>query len=177
MRTSRLGLLFLAKCEPLVTVAYRDGLFVRVGFGGKDPALLPGDEMSVAEAFRRLKTDVATRELVVDRLLKVPVQQHEWDALVSLYCQVRSRGMRAVVRLLNESKRQEAADEFLKWGTNEAGEIDLDLLRRRERERLLFMHAAYGNDLLTLPLWRGDPQTTEPEMYTVQEEDLADVSA
>src|SRR5215217_6357648 len=111
MKTSRLGLLFIAKCEGLAT----------------------SDEMTVA-----------TRELVVDRLLKVPVRQHEWDALMSLGS---SGGLKAVVRRLNASKRQEAADEFLKWSTNAAGEIELDLLRRRERERLLFMHAAYGDDL------------------------------
>lgn len=174
MKTSRLGLLFIAQREALVTVSYQDGQHFSIGFGSNDPALKHGDEITVAEAFRRLKTDVATRELVVDRLLKIPVRQHEWDALMSLYYQGGSDGLRAVVKLLNESKRQEAADEFLQWDKNAAGEHKPGLLRRRERERLMFMHGVYGDNLLTLPMWRGNPKTTPREEYHVQEEDLAD---
>lgn len=177
MRTSRLGVLFIAQREALVLRAYRDGIHHSIGFGSNDPALKPGDEITVAEAFRRLKTDIATRELVVDRMLKVPVKQHEWDALVSLYYQGGSDGLRAVCKLLNAGKHQEAADEFLKWGTNAKGEPMAGLLRRREREREMFLRASYGDDLMTLPMWRGNPRTTPREEYHVQEEDLVDVPA
>src|SRR6476659_2848064 len=107
MSLSRNGLLQLAGFEALVLTAYKDGEHHSIGFGSNDPKLKPGDTITAKEAFTRLKADVAKREPIVNKALKVPVTQHQFDALFSLYYQGGSDGLKAVADLINAGEMRE----------------------------------------------------------------------
>src|ERR1044072_7051385 len=121
MRTSRQGLLFLARREGLVFTAYQDGEHMSIGFGSNDPKLREGDQITVNDAFDRLKKDVERREGAVERALRRPVSQQQWDAIFSLYYQGGSDGLKAVANHVNNNDMKLAAEEFLKGDTNAAG--------------------------------------------------------
>lgn len=171
MQVSRNGLLFVACREALVLTAYQDGQHLSIGFGSNDPSLKEGDTISVREAFDRLRRDVDARARLVSGALRVEVEQHQFDALFSLFYQGGSDGYRAVLKLINDSKMDEAADEFLRWDTNAKGEHKTGLMRRRVMERRLFLNADYG-DLTRIPFWRGNPRETLREEYVLKEGDL-----
>jgi len=171
MRTSRLGVLFIARREGLVLTAYQDGEHKSIGFGSNDPTLKEGDTITVKEAFQRLKADIEKREKSVEKALKVPLEQHEWDALFSLFYQGGSDGLKAVAGLINDGMKLQAAEEFLNWDTNAAGEHKEGLMKRRRLERDLFLNANYG-DIDPIPYWEGNPRTTAMKQYRVTDEDL-----
>ena len=89
-----------------------------------------------ADAFALLAKDVRPREVFVDQVVKVPLNQCEFDALVSLVFNIGTGAFQGstVLRKLNEGKRTEAADAFRMWIKGGAG-----LKNRRERERKLFL--------------------------------------
>jgi GH24 family phage-related lysozyme (muramidase) len=171
VKLSRLGLLFIARREGLVLTAYQDGEHHSVGFGHNDPALKPGDTISVRRAFELLKGDVRKREPNVVKALDRDVKPHEFDALFSLYYQGGSDGLQAVAEHINAGNMLKAADEFLKWDTNAKGEHLRGLLKRRRAERDIFLNADYG-ELTPIPFWRGDPRKTERGEYIIQDDDL-----
>lgn len=171
MRTSRQGLLFIARREGLVLSAYQDGEHMSIGFGSNDPKLREGDQITVKDAFTRLKKDVERREGAVERALKRPVTQEQWDAVFSLYYQGGSDGLMAVANHINNNEMKLAAEEFLSWDTNAAGVHMPGLLKRRRLEQDIFLNGDYG-DLNPIPYWVGDPRKTARDEYYVTEDDL-----
>ena len=91
------------------------------------------------DALALLAKDVMPREQFVDDVVKVPLSQNEFDALVSLAFNIGTGAFAdsTVLRKLNAGKRDEAADAFRMWIKGGAG-----LKNRRERERELFLSTA-----------------------------------
>lgn len=179
MKTSRNGLLFIARREAGVLVPYPDGwnkqanrkLFSQ-GIGHSDADLTADSPpITIPEMFARFKQDVAERDLVLGRRIKVPVEQHQWDALASLHFQSGNRYVWEIVALINDGKWDEAGQTFLLCDANLAGERKKGLAKRRIAEHILFNTGEYG-ELSPIPFWRGDPRTTKREEYIVQEGDL-----
>jgi len=178
MQLSRNGTIFLACREAIVTVAYQDGPHCSIGMGSNDPSLKPGDAITVKEAFARLKRDVASREAIVNRLLKVPVSQQQFDALFDLYYQNGNkpdgqgrRGFDHMASLINARDFGAAAAYFPECDRNSAGQQMAGLHKRRVLEQAVFLRGDYG-DLSTVPFWPGDPKTTPRQTYTIQPGDL-----
>lgn len=169
---SRNGLLFIARREALVLVAYQDGPHKSIGFGHNNPKLNDGDRITAKEAFALLKQDVASREKRVSDLLKVPVTQNQFDALMSLHYQSGNRYMPAVVALVNAKEIKVAAELFPLCDRNLAGDEIEGLKKRRELEVKVFVDSDYGNDLLDIPFWEGNPRSTPRKTYKVQPGDL-----
>jgi lysozyme len=95
--------------------------------------------------------DVRTAENAVERSVKVPLSQNQYDALVSLAYNIGggSFATSTLVQELNSGNNSEAADQFLAWDkiTNKRTgnrEPDKGLTRRRNDERSLFLYGAYG---------------------------------
>jgi lysozyme len=83
--------------------------------------------------------DMEGFEAAVRRLVKVPLNQHQFDALVSFTynCGEGNLSKSTLLKKVNASDFDGAAKEFVKW--NKAnGEILDGLTRRRESESLLF---------------------------------------
>lgn len=100
--------------------------------------------MAGAEAF--LKQDVVIAEHTVDSLVKVPLNQGMYDALVSFVFNLGADKFKSSTLLmrLNQGAYELAADEFPKWkyGTvNGKKQVLPGLVSRRAEERDLFLTA------------------------------------
>lgn len=172
MDLSQLGLRFIARREGLALVSYTDGRYFSIGFGHNDPKLKPGDTITVKEAFALLKEDVKPRAAEVTRMLKVPVNQHQFDALVSFYYQSGRKFVPDIIStLINVGDINHAAQLFPNCDTNSAGKHIPGLRRRRLLEQKIFLSGEYG-ELSPIPMWRGDPAKVKAEQYHVKDGDF-----
>jgi len=98
-----------------------------------------GDVWTQAQADAALLDDLEDAETCVNRQVKVPLQQEEFDALVSLAFNIGCNAFAGstLVRKLNESDYDGAAKEFLRW-SKQAGKVLPGLVRRRAAEAKLF---------------------------------------
>jgi len=144
VKTSKNGIKFLIREEGSRLKAYQDSRGIwTIGVGHTSaaglPKVTPFLKISKEEEETILLRDLKDSEEGILKLLKVSVNQNEFDALVSL---VHNIGIpqftgSSVLRLLNKNDRTGAANAFLLW--KKAGK-DLDiLLGRRKRERELFL--------------------------------------
>src|SRR5690606_10106222 len=88
MKTSSAGVAFIRRHEGAVLSAYRDPAGVlTIGVGHTSaagpPVVKPGMKITLEEADAILKRDLARFEESVSRLVKVPLSQPQFDALVS----------------------------------------------------------------------------------------------
>lgn len=170
MKTSILGMLFIARREALVLVPYQDGTHVSVGFGRNNPQPVP-ERITAQQAVRWLMEDIRSREPIVNKTLKAEVTQNQFDALLSAYYQGGTRNLNPLAELINAGDSDGAAELFPSLDTNRAGESKPGLRKRRVLEQAIFRDADYGQ-LLPLPLWEGDPHSTKPVDYWLTWEDL-----
>jgi lysozyme len=124
------------------TIQYPNGQKVSM----KDPAI------TEAQAIEFLEHEVNMKASVVEDMVKVPLNDNEYAALVSFSYNVGSNALQTstLLKLLNSGADKVAvADQFLRW--NKAGGKELKgLTRRREAERSLFLQpvAQYSGDEL-----------------------------
>lgn len=95
MKTSDKGMIALMQHEGIVPAPYADSVGVwtygighTAAAGAPDPKTLPmgmPDDLDAAlrEVMAVFKRDIATYEAAVNKAVKVPLEQHEFDALVS----------------------------------------------------------------------------------------------
>ena len=105
--------------------------------GPVDPDMEPITEVH-ADAL--LGRDLETSERWVSRLIKEPLSENQFSALVSFTFNVGAgEFQRSTLRMkLNRGEYQNAADEFPKW-RRAGGRILAGLVRRRTAERALFL--------------------------------------
>ncbi|MBK6851333.1 MAG: lysozyme [Burkholderiales bacterium] len=128
------GLRIIRQFEGLRLTAYREGKVWRIGYGHGGAA--PGQTISAAAAETLLRRDLRGCEGAVGTAVEVPINRNEFSALVSLCFTINERRFKAseVVALLNDDKRDEAAQAFRQW-VQPAG-----LAARRRREMTLFLN-------------------------------------
>jgi lysozyme len=142
VRLSQTGLDLIKEFEGLRLKAYSDiGVVPTIGYGTTGPDIKLGMEITKAEAEDLLRADVAAFEVGVSDLVKVAINQNEFDALVSFSYNVGLGALQSstLLRLLNDgSDRMVVASEFLRW--NKVGNKTIEgLTRRRKAERDLFL--------------------------------------
>lgn len=142
MKISSAGLELIQEFEGLRQKAYLDAVGVpTIGFGHTNGVKM-GQSITYAQAVDYLREDVEDAENAVDRLVKAPLSQNQFDALVSFTFNLGqgNLGKSTLLKKLNAGDYKGAADEFLKW--NKAGGRTLHgLVRRREAERKMFLGA------------------------------------
>jgi lysozyme len=160
MQMTDRGLLALVRHEGLVPGPYLDakavwtfGIGHTAAAGSPDPATMPRGmpadlDARVREAFRLFRADLARYETEVLRALTVPLEPHEFDALVSFHYNTGGAAKAALTRHLNAANRVAAADAFLNWRR------PASILPRREAERDLFRHGRYPGG--KIPVWSVD---------------------
>jgi lysozyme len=143
MRTSDKGLEFIKHHEGLETKAYpdpgsADGHPWAIGVGHTN-GVKKGDTCTVEQAMAWLREDVQGAEAAVSRLVKVPLTQDEFDALVSFVFNVGAGAFEksTLLRMLNDEDREGAAAQFDRWNKND-GKVMAGLTRRRKDEREMF---------------------------------------
>lgn len=160
MQTTGRGLLALIRHEGVVPGPYLDvkdvwtfGIGHTAAAGPPDPARMPrgmptDTQAGIREAFQLFRTDLATYEAEVLRAVKVPLQPHEFDALVSFHYNTGGIAKAALTRHLNAGNRVAAAAAFMGWLKPAA------IRSRREAERDLFARGIYPTG--TIPVWSVD---------------------
>lgn len=101
--------------------------------------------IDLKEAEELLKTDVAVFERGVKRLVKVPLTQGQYDALVVFAYNIGLGALQAstLMRLLNDREIKAAAEQFLRW--DKVGEVRMPgLTRRRKCEQAMFLGQNYS---------------------------------
>jgi len=144
MRTSQAGIDLIKRFEDFRARAYQDSAGVwTIGYGttaGAGVKVRPGMTISRAQAEEYLRDHLQQVERAVDRLVTVPLEQHEFDALVSFVYNVGGGAFAksTLRRKLNAGDRKAAANEFLRWN-KAGGKVLKGLKRRRAAERRMFL--------------------------------------
>lgn len=109
-----------------------------IGWGNTDH-VTPNMVIDTNEAMIRFLDDIEVVEKALARLVKVPLTQPQYDALVSFTFNLGAGNLAqsTLLKRINEGRMQDAANEFLKW-TRAKGKVLPGLVRRRSIERDLF---------------------------------------
>lgn len=154
MKTSSNGRKFIEGFEGLILQAYDDhndhvvepgqtpvGVLT-IGYGHTDaagpPKVYVGQKITQAEADQFLATDLSAVENSVNHLVKVPLNQNQFDALVSFEFNTGALGKSSVLTLLNGGDPVTAADHLLLYN-HAGGQVLTGLTRRREAEKAMFL--------------------------------------
>lgn len=137
---SKTGLALLKAFEGCELKAYQCQAGVwTIGYGATR-GVQPGLEITEEKATQWLRRDVRFAELAVEDLCStVPLEQHQFDALVSLVFNIGRSAFAGSTMLVCLRKRDYAGagEQFLRW-TKAGGKESAGLKRRREAERALF---------------------------------------
>jgi len=142
MQTSKRGIELIKSFEGLRLDAYPDpgtgGAPWTIGFG-TTAGVKPGQTITKERAEELLREDVKRFEGYVDRLVKVPLTQGQYDALVSFVYNLGPGALERSTLLdqLNRGDYDSAAEQFGRW-VKAGGKTLAGLVRRRAAERALF---------------------------------------
>lgn len=145
MRTSKNGIELIKKFEGIKTKAYKCPAGVwTIGYG-HTKNVQKGDTCTMAQAVEFLKEDLRVFECAINDLVKVELNQNQFDALVSFVYNVGAGAFQdsTLRKFLNAGHFPLAAGQFDRW--NKAGGVVLEgLVKRRAAEKELFL-APVGN--------------------------------
>lgn len=142
---SQEGINLIKKYEGLRTEAYRCPAGIpTIGYGhtgtvdGKKIEM--GMKITEKKAEKLLREDLQRFEKGVSDCVQVPLTQGQFDALVSFSFNlgVGSLQSSTLLKLLNQGKYKDAAEEFGKW-VKAGGKILDGLVKRRADEKKLFL--------------------------------------
>lgn len=147
MRTSPQGVAEIASHEAIVLSPYRDsrgiltiGVGHTKGAGAPDPASFPvGVEQPIDRILAVFRADLAKFEDRVNQAVKVPVAQHEFDALVSFDFNTGGIDKANLVKKLNAGDRAGAIKGFDGWHKPP------EIIGRRNKEKALFASGTYAS--------------------------------
>lgn len=149
MRTSDKGIISLVSHEGIVPGPYLDSVGVwtwgvghTAAAGGLKPANMPRGfpndlDATLDQVFAVFAKDIQKYEAGVLKALKVPVSQHEFDALVSFHYNTGAIAKAALTNFLNAGNRKAAADAFMNYRR------PAEIIERREAEQELFLTGKY----------------------------------
>ena len=145
MSTSPSGVELICGFEGLRLEAYDDGVGVwTVGFGTtKFPngmRVKKGDNCTLEQAKSYMQNDLKEFEQTVNGAVGVPLNQNQFDALVSLAYNIGTTAFKnsTLVKRLNDENYKGAADQFNVW-VNAGGKRMQGLVNRRAAEQALFL--------------------------------------
>lgn len=143
MKISQVGIDLIKSFEGCRLTAYYDAVHVlTIGYGSTGSHVKPGMKITQTEAEALLKKDLIRFENGVNELVNVPLNQFQFDSLVSFSFNLGLGNLKSstLLKKLNNKDYAGAALEFPKW--NKAGGKVLNgLTRRREAEKSLFLKA------------------------------------
>lgn len=141
MNISKNGIELIKRFEGCRLSAYRCPAGVwTIGYGHTGSNVRAGLQITQEQADNLLKQDLTVHCNNVSKLVKVPLTQNQFDALVSFEYNVGYGAFASstLLRLLNQKKYKESAEQFARW--KYAGKKVLaGLIRRRQAEKDLFL--------------------------------------
>lgn len=154
MKTSQAGVDLIKQFEGQRLTAYKcpAGIWT-IGYGhtsaAGEPTVQPGMTITYQEANAILVRDLGKYEDAVDRLVKVPLTQNQFDALVSFTYNVGEGALAksTLLKKLNAGQYDAVPAELMKW-TKGGGKELPGLVRRRRAE---------------CAMWRGVSENSSPD--------------
>ena len=145
MQISNNGVELIKSFEGCELVAYLDAVDKwTIGYGWTHPvdgkSICRGMSIDQDTADRLLRTGLVSYENDVLKMVRVKLNQNQFDALVSFAynCGSRALSTSTLLKKLNTGDYSGAADEFLRWD-KAGGRILAGLTKRRQAERELFL--------------------------------------
>lgn len=138
--------------EGVALIKHFEGLFLKaylcparvwtIGYGHtglkhSDGTVAKGRVITKEEAEDLLRVDLGKMGLEVKRLVRFPLLQHQFDALVSFQFNLGKLGSSTLLRKLNAGDDSGAAAEFARWVYADGNRLK-GLVRRRAAERAMF---------------------------------------
>ena len=139
MKTSESGRKLIAEHEGIKLSAYKCSAGVwTIGFGHTN-GVTKDTRCTIEQAHEWLSDDLADAELAVRNLVKVPLNQNQFDALVSFTFNLGAGALSrsTLLKHLNAGNYSAAAGQFKLWNMA-GGKPVLGLTRRRAAEADLF---------------------------------------
>jgi lysozyme len=142
MNISQNGIDMIKKFEGCVLVGYKDVVGVPTIGYGHTGGVVVGQRITQARANELLNQDLKKFVDGVNRLVKVPVNQNQFDSLVSFSFNLGLGSLEksTLLKKLNTKDYEGASKEFDKWIYAD-GEIYQGLVNRRNAEETLFRKA------------------------------------
>lgn len=149
MKTSPAGIFALTLHEGIVPGPYLDSVGVwtwgighTAAAGPPRPVDLPRGmpanlDSALARVFEQFRLDLAKYEAAVNRAVKVPLKQHQFDALVSFHYNTGAIAKAKLIGMLNAGDLAGAARGFMSWVK------PLEIKKRREAEMVLFRYGTH----------------------------------
>ncbi len=144
MKTSQAGIDLIHSFESLRLKAYpdpgsKDGKPWTVGYGSTGADIGPGTVWTKEKADQRFASDLMKFEQAVSLLVKVPLTQYQFDALVSFAYNLGIGSLKSstLLKMLNEGYYSNAGLQILRWTKNDGVEM-AGLVRRRKAELKMF---------------------------------------
>ncbi|MNS43643.1 Lysozyme RrrD [compost metagenome] len=145
MVVSLFGVDLICSLEGKRLFAYDDGVGVwTIGFGTtvypNGIKVKKGDTCTEAQAKAYMAQDLKKFEAAVNNAVKIPLNQNQFDALVSLSYNIGTDAFSksTLVKKLNANNIRGAADQFDVW-VNAGGKRMQGLVNRRAKEKALFL--------------------------------------
>lgn len=142
MKTSKKGILAIIDHEAVVLSPYRDveGVWT-IGVGHTKSAGPPNpklvSQINLQEALHIFTDDLAKFERRVNDAVKVPIAQHEFDAMVSFDFNTGAIHRATFVKTLNAGDRRLSAQQIMNW------KKPPEIIGRRKKEQALFRSGRY----------------------------------
>ena len=139
MNISQEGLSLIKMFEGCELEAYKCAANVwTIGYGSTD-GVKEGMEISQERAEMLLLEDVEVFEESVNKLVEVPLEQNQFDALVSWTFNLGSTNLKnsTLLKVLNDKDYEGVPAQIKRWN-KAGGKVLQGLIRRREAEALLF---------------------------------------
>jgi len=146
MNISEEGLSLIKKFEGCELKAYRCAANVLTIGYGTTKGVTEDMEITKEKAESLLKEEMHEYEGYINDMVKVPLEQNQFDSMVSWVFNLGSGNLSSstLLKKLNDSEYDEVPAQIKRW--NKAGGKVLDgLIRRREAEALLFEGKEWEN--------------------------------
>lgn len=143
MKTSQAGVKLIKSFEGLRLDAYIDAVGVlTIGYGHTGPEVKLGNRVNPQQADILLNKDLVRFEEAVEKLVKISLNQAQFDALVSFAFNIGVGAFKdsTLLKRLNagENPCNVAKEEMSRWNKGEGGRVLAGLTRRRSSEIELF---------------------------------------
>ena len=138
--TSDKGIRAIEGYEGVRLSAYLDSVNVPTIGVGHTLGVKMGDVITKEQAEEFLRADLEDAEYAVNKYVLMPLNQNQFDALVSFVFNLGAGAFKGstLLKRLNAGLYKEAADEFLKWN-KAGGKVLQGLVNRRVAERAMFL--------------------------------------
>lgn len=141
MRISQSGIDLIKEFEGCVLYVYKDAVGLpTIGIGHLIKSGEKFTTITMQEAEDLLRSDIKIFEDALNKSIKVPVTQNQFDAMLSLAFNIGYGAFNksTLLKKVNANDFSGAANEFRKWN-KAGGRVLPGLIRRRTAEQKLFM--------------------------------------